>query len=103
MKDDILGKAVLLSAHELPKFVETAVQVTQKRLGNIGIDGENIRRWELKGRQLRELAHAQPFAESVVAELRKSGVAAEPAVLVIGGEITAGFVDARNLPQLNAF
>lgn len=86
-----------VSACELSSMIDKAVAAASKRL-EVEVSPDNlIMRWDLVGRQLRDAGVAQKFAEDVAGELKKSGIAAEPATLIIKKQILAGYIDRSRI------
>ncbi len=90
-------KAPTVSARELSAMVDKAVTIAAKRL-DLQPEPENIIiRWDLVGRILRDASLAQKFSEDVAGQLKKAGVAVEPATLIIKKQIIAGFIERARL------
>ncbi len=92
------SKAALISARELPKVVDAAI----KAAGDKGHAGPFVLRWDIAGKVIRE-AEAHAFATNVAKQLGAAGHEVSPAVLTIGGETLAGFVERNALPQFREF
>lgn len=93
----------LVSARELPDVVESAVNAATQRIGTTKASGPLVRRWDIAGKVLRDLAAAQSFSKEVTAEVAKAGVKAKPALLIVDREILAGFIDRDHIPKLREF
>ena len=91
-------KAKLISMGELPRVVDSAVKAAQARLGATLERGPIIKKWEINGRVVRDLALAQRFANEVSAEVAKSGADVGPAVLILDKDIICGFIERANIP-----
>lgn len=92
-------RANLVSARELPNVVDSAVKAASQRIGS-QVSGPVVRRWDIAGKILRDLAAAQSFSKEVTAEVTRAGVRAKPALLIVDKEILAGFIDRDHLPKL---
>lgn len=93
----------LVSARELPNFVESAVKTATQRIGSTKVSGPLVKRWDIAGKVLRDLSTAQNFSLEVTAEVTKAGVRAKPALLIIDKEILAGYIDRDHIPKLRDF
>ena len=93
-------KSGLVSVRDLPKVVDEAVKAANKRLGTVPDTAPAIyiKKWEIYGRVLRDLAQAGKFADAVAAEVAKSGIAVSPATLIIDKHIWCGFIERPNIP-----
>jgi hypothetical protein len=92
-------RAQLVSARDLSKKVEAAVKSASARVAGAETAANPlIVKWELVGRRARNLAQGEELAAAVTAELGKSGIKAQPAVLGIGKEIICGFFEPPNVP-----
>ncbi|HEX9965090.1 MAG TPA: hypothetical protein VGB04_08920 [Allosphingosinicella sp.] len=96
-------KPNLVSARELPNLVDNAVKAATQRIGSTRVSGPPIKRWDIRGYVLKDLAAAQSFSKEVTAEVTKAGVKAKPAVLILDREILAGFIDRDHIPKLREF
>lgn len=96
-------KANLVSARELPNLVESAVKAASQRIGGAQASGPLVKRWDIAGKVLRDMAAAQAFSKEVTAEVTKAGVRAKPALVVLDREILAGFIDRDHIPKLREF
>jgi hypothetical protein len=94
------SQARLISVRDLPRIVEDAVKNANKRLGTVPdtAPAVNVKKWEIYGRVLRDLAQAGKFADAVTAEVAKSGIAVSPATLIIDKHIWCGFIERPNIP-----
>lgn len=97
-----IKKTDLISVGQLPRVVESAVKAAHARLGK-PVPGPFIKKWEIYGYRIRDKALADRFAAEITAEVAKSGVKVDPAVLTIGKDILCGFIERRNLPQERSF
>jgi hypothetical protein len=95
-------KADLISVRDMPKVIDAAVKAAHARLGK-PVPGPFIKKWEIYGYVIRDKGLAESFSTAVAAEISKSGVGVEPAVLTIGKDILCGFVERPNLPQERSF
>jgi hypothetical protein len=95
-------KAGLVSARELPNLVDSAVKAATQRIGS-QVAGPLVRRWDIAGKVLKDLAAAQAFSKEVTAEVTKAGVRAKPALVILDREILAGFIDRDHIPKLREF
>lgn len=95
-------KTNLVSARELPDVVESAVKAASQRIGS-KVSGPLVRRWDIAGKVLKDLAAAQTFSKEVTAEVARAGVKAKPALLILDREILAGFVDRDHIPKFREF
>jgi hypothetical protein len=95
-------KVNLVSARQLPNLVDSAVKAATQRIGS-SASGPLVRRWDIAGKVLRDLAAAQSFSKEVTAEVTKAGVRAKPALLIVDREILAGFIDRDHIPKLREF
>lgn len=93
----------LVSARDLPNVVESAVKTASQRIGAAKVSGPLVKRWDIAGKVLRDLATAQTFSREVTAEVAKAGVKAKPALLIVDKDILAGFVDRDHIPKLREF
>ncbi len=93
----------LVSARELPNVVESAVKAATQRIGSVKAAGPLVRRWDIAGKILRDLAAAQAFSKEVTAEVTRAGVKAKPALVILDREILAGFIDRDHIPKLREF
>jgi hypothetical protein len=96
-------RAGLVSARELPTLVDSAVKTATQRIGSTKVSGPLVRRWDIAGKVLRDLATAQSFSKEVTAEVTKAGVNAKPALLILDKDILAGFIDRDHIPKLREF
>jgi hypothetical protein len=93
----------LVSARELPNLVDSAVKAATQRIGSTKVSGPIVKRWDIAGKVLRDLATAQTFSKDVTAAVNAAGVKAKPALLILDKEILAGFVDRDHIPRLREF
>jgi hypothetical protein len=93
----------LVSARELPNLVDSAVKAAAQRIGSTKVSGPVVKRWDIAGYVLRDLATAQTFSKEVTAALGKAGVNAKPALLILDKEILAGYIDRGHIPKLREF
>jgi hypothetical protein len=91
-------KAKLISARRLPDVVAAAVKVANDRHKVAEDRSPLVLRWELIGRILRDRNLAGDFAQTVSAEVAKTGIEVQPAVLIIDKDILAGFFERANVP-----
>ncbi|HEX8238308.1 MAG TPA: hypothetical protein VF574_01045 [Allosphingosinicella sp.] len=97
-------RAGLVSARELPNVIESAVKTATQRIGSTAkVSGPLVKRWDIAGKVLKDLASAQAFSKEVTAEVTRAGVKAKPALLILDREILAGFVDRDHIPRLREF
>ena len=89
--------AALVSARELPKVVDEAIKAATA--AGIASDGPLVVKWDLIGRQVRDLEAGEAFSGAVAKSLTGSGVKASPALLKIDKIIIAGFFERANIPQ----
>jgi hypothetical protein len=98
MASQSLGKAKLVSAHELSRVVDEAVKAASLRTDPGGGTHNVILRPDILGRLIRDAGQAQHFAEAVAKGVTKAGVHAEPVVISIGdGTRIAGFIEREAL------
>lgn len=103
MATDPNRTARLVSMRELPRVVDSAIEIASKRIDVTTKAGSIVVKWELIGRILNNFEHAQLFATTVSEEISKAGVEVHPAVLSIDKRIIAGFYERASLPQLREF
>ncbi|HEU0100595.1 MAG TPA: hypothetical protein VFQ67_17680 [Allosphingosinicella sp.] len=96
-------RAGLVSARELPDIVDSAVKTATQRIGSAKVSGPLVRRWDIAGKVLKDLATAQSFSKEVTAEVTRAGVKAKPALLIVDKDILAGFIDRDHIPKLREF
>ncbi len=93
-----LRKSKLIAARELPGMVEAAVKSASARVAGADAASGVIVKWELVGRVARNFAQGQELADGITAELGKSGLKVQPAVLSVGKQIICGFFEPGNVP-----
>lgn len=98
-----MNRAELISVRDLPKAIDDAVKHAIER-ANVKPDAGDsiIRRFEIYGRYLKDLKQAEGFADAMAAALKKAGhTNMEPAVIMVGGTITAGVVENGSISVRN--
>jgi hypothetical protein len=97
MMVDDKKSAALISARELPKLVNAAIAAAGH---HDAVSPALVVKWDLIGRQIREMAAAEKFAHDVSSHLGAAGHAVTPAVLQIDKRIIAGFFERVSVPQI---
>jgi hypothetical protein len=90
-------RAEIVSLKDLGHAVSRAIDAAGHQ--NVGGAGPIIKRWDIMGRILREMAEGERFAHDVANQLNHSGHQVAPATLAIDGHILAGFIERRAIPQ----
>jgi hypothetical protein len=91
-------KTELVAVRDLPRIVDAAVKAANSRLGTVPDTAPAIKKWEIYGRVIRELAQAEKFSDAVTSEVAKQGFAVSPATLIIDRHIWCGFIERPNIP-----
>lgn len=94
-------KTKLVSARELTRVVEAAVK-SASSAGIAAETGSKLVKWDGKilGRIVRDKTLQEKFTADVTAAVRKAGIDAQPAQLIIGKDILCGFVERIELPNM---
>lgn len=85
-------KPKLVSVSELDGMVNNAVEIAAKRLELKLKPGNLVHKWDLVGRQVRDVVSAQKFSAEMAKQLNKDGLQVKPAVSIINKQIIAGFI-----------
>jgi hypothetical protein len=89
--------AALISARELPKLVNAAIQAAGH---HDAVSTAVVVKWDLIGREIREMLAAEKFASDVSKHLGDAGHPVTSAVLQIDKRIIAGFFERLAVPQI---
>lgn len=65
--------------------------------------GPLIRQGGTVGQVISDFATGQSLTAAVSAEVNKGGLKVEPAVLMVGRKITAGFIEKISIPAISEF
>lgn len=93
-----MAKAQSVSLAQLDSMVNDAAKLAAKRLELTTLKkGNLVVRWDLVGRQIRDLATAQKFSNDVARQLNKAGMDVKPAISIINKQIIAGYIPVNRL------